>query len=281
MEEKRTPSNRKTRQRAGVAFAAAGGEAGTSKQHDDDAQKSPVARYGGRRAVPSGPEPSGAELHKRQRAQLLEAQEQVARIMSAMGRKTGGGEVAPLKRQLAATQLQLAETERLLDSAREELLATKSRERDIVSSTRALGHRTHEQRDYIAAVETQLTTTRTKLQASESRIAEMMTFKRRSDQLTTQLGQERQRTRKKDEHIAELLQREVALKAQVATLILQRDAAPRAEGPPPADQATPGARDRHGAGPFCCRRYRPGRKHPVTRLGRRRPDDEHANVEPS
>lgn len=195
-----------------------------SKQSDEAAKKSPRAgsalagprgsrrdflqspadttdRYGVRRAAPSEPQLSGEELYARQKAQLLRAQEQVALIMSAMGRENKSGELVPLKRELAATQLQLAETEQLLDSLREELRAKASRERDIVSSTRALGHRTHEQRDYIAAIETQLTTTRTKLQDAESRIAEMMTFKRRSDQLTTQLGQERQRTRKKDEQV--------------------------------------------------------------------------------
>jgi hypothetical protein len=217
---------RSARKQIGSMFTEASADA--SKQRDEERARKPTSESEPVRLTARSPEPAAgsyADLHRHRQRQLLRAQTEVATIMEALGMNEGN-EVVHVKRELVSTQRKLVEAEQQLDSAREELRAKAARERDLQSTSRALNLRTHEQRDYIAAVELQLTTTRTTLQVAESRISDMMTFKQRSEHLTHQLGQERQRNRKKDETISELLQREEALQRQVATLILQRDASP-------------------------------------------------------
>lgn len=137
-----------------------------------------------------------------------------------------GSELGSVRRELLCAQRRLGKTRAELERAREKLRVHVSHERTATSTSRALSRRTHELGDYVAAVERQLAATRSKLQRSESKIAEMKLFKQRNEQLTHQLGQERQRTRQKDEKIAELEQREEMLQRQLRTLTLQRDEAP-------------------------------------------------------
>ena len=196
-----------------------------SKQRDERTGKQRVDGY----AVRLAPSPdlmggTPADLRKHRERQLLRAQAAVAQLRETLG--IDSNEVVHIKQELLNTQQKLRATELELDEAREKLRAHKSHERSATSNTRALSRRTHEQRDYIAAVEQQLTTTRAKLQVAESRIAELMEFRQHTEQLTHQLGQERQRSREKDDMISELEQREEELQRQIRTLILQRDEAP-------------------------------------------------------
>jgi hypothetical protein len=202
------------------------GARGASKQRDERALKSTMeAGYSVR--VARSPEPvagSPEDLRRHRQRQLIRAQMEVATIMEKLG--VDSNELVHIKQELWNTQQKLRETEMQLDDARETIRAHASQKRSTTSTSRALSRRTHEQRDYIAVVEQQLAATRSKLQMEESKVANMMVFKQRSEQLTHQLGQERQRSRKKDERISELVHRQEELHRQIRTLTLQRDQAP-------------------------------------------------------
>jgi Ca2+-binding EF-hand superfamily protein len=230
-------SKRSARARAGEAFNSemvrsgivlatdSTGAKDASKQRDERALKSTISMEGVRLA-PS-PEPmvgTPDDLRRHRERQLIRAQLEVATIMEKLG--IDSNELVYIKQDLWNTQQKLRETEMQLDDAWETMRAHASHDRSTTSASRALSRRTHEQRDYIAAVEQQLATTRSKLQIEESRVADMMVFKQRSEQLTHQLGQERQRSRKKDEMISEFVRREEELQRQLRILTLQRDQAP-------------------------------------------------------
>ena len=196
-----------------------------SKQRDERALKSRMNVYSVRLA-PS-PEPTAGtpeDLRRHRQRQLLRAQLEVATIMEALG--IDRNELVHIKQELLQTQQKLRKTELELDEAREKARAHASHERDAATTSRALSRRTQEQCDYIAVVEQQLTTVRSRLQEAERQIAEMVVFRQRSEQLVRQLGQERLRSRQKDAMISELKQREEDLQRQVRTLTLQRDEAP-------------------------------------------------------
>ena len=196
-----------------------------SKRRDERALKSRMDGYSVRLAPSPEPTPGTPEdLRRHRQRQLLRAQLEVATITEALG--IDGNELVHIKQELLQTQQELRRTKLELDDAREKARAHASHERTAAATSRALSRRTHEQCDYISAVEQQLTTAGSRLQEAERKIAETVVFKQRCEQLTRQLGQERLRSRQKDAMITELEQREEDLQRQVRTLTLRRDEEP-------------------------------------------------------
>ena len=186
----------------------------------------PASRHSRRSRSPE--QPTWAVERQAKEEQLGRAERQVAALRAALQLDAGSvTEIAQLKEKLAAAEQALDERDAELEAMRTELRARASRDRESAANARAMAARVQEQRDYIAAVEGQLQTTRSKLQLTESRLQEMISFKRRSAELSSQLGQERLQARERLNEVEEGKAREAALEQRTRELLLQRDSNPK------------------------------------------------------